>query len=263
MASLKSLMNCMDIDTGGQVSVLKRFFGFARGRVPTDPVTTATASVSILAQTRGIQGDYIHINVTRVGFDLLSGTVPGSTQTLLDQGREKIDYALYRTRNIYATVGVGVGRVLHTDINSSDAGGADDLGSEDEADDLIASWSWFNDGVDAFVVRNISGDFVGKASAIPGVCDKQDAEDGVVGGEIGRGFDAFARTFAHEIGHHMGLTHNHGGDPDCPDTTNGCNNLMAQTRCATSCGGGTRTAVLLTSSQATTMRNHCSIRPSC
>jgi len=263
MASLKSLIECMDIDSSGQVSVLKRFFGFSRSRVPTDPQASATASVSVLAQAREIQADHIHINVTRVGFELLTGTVPNSSQTLADQAREKIDYAIYRTRSIYATVGIGVGRVLHTDITSAETGGMDDLGSQDEADDLVASYSWFNDGVDAFVVRNISGDFVGKASAIPGVCDKLDPEDGVVAGEVSRTFDPFARTFAHEIGHHMGLVHNHGKEPDCPDTTTGCNNLMAQTRCATSCGGGTRTAVLLTGSQGTTMRSHCSIRSAC
>lgn len=263
MARLKTLMDCIDIDTDGEVSVLKDFFGFFRRRVPTDPVSTATAAVSVLDHARGIQGSHIHVNAIRVGFDQLSGTVPGSTQTVLDQSREKIDYAIYRTREIFATVGVGVGRVLHTDIDSSEADGMDDLANEDEADELIARFSWFNDGVDAFVVRNISGDFVGKAADIPGVCDKTDPEDGVVAGEVSRGFDPFARTFAHEIGHHMGLVHNHGAEPDCPDTTSGCNNLMAQTRCATNCGGGTRTAVLLTSSQSSTMRGHCSIRASC
>jgi hypothetical protein len=161
-------------------------------------------------------------------------------------------------------VNLGVGRVLHWFIDAADADGKDDLGSEGEADDLIAEWSVPNDGIDAFVVRNISDpDFVGKASDIPGECDKEAKDDGVVAGEIGRAFEDFSRTFAHEVGHHLGLSHNHGGDPDCPDTTNGCNNLMAQTRCATSCGGGTRTAVLLTSGQGSTMRDHCSVQDGC
>ena len=119
-------------------------------------------------------------------------------------------------------------------------------------------------------MRNISDpDFVGRADAIPGSCDKSSKDDGLVAGAINRGggltmgLDAFSRTFAHEIGHLMGLSHNHGGRPDCPSTTNGCNNLMAQTRCATSCGGGTRAAVLLTSGQGSTMRGHCSVRSGC
>jgi hypothetical protein len=116
----------------------------------------------------------------------------------------------------------------------------------------------------AHVVRNISDpDFVGKSSDIPGECDKEAKDDGVVAGEIGRGSEGFSRTFAHEIGHHLGLSHNHGGDPDCPDTAAGCNNLMAQTRCATSCGGGARAAVLLTGSQGSTMRSHCAVQDGC
>jgi hypothetical protein len=258
MASVKAILNCLDIDTSGNVSILRRGFGFIRQRVPPDP-TGVTAQVSLLGLVRGAQQRHIHINVIRVGFDAIAGGA-----TALDTALQKLDYAMYRTRTIYAQVNLGVGRVLHWFITAADADGMDDLGSESEADDLIADWSVPNNGVDAFVVRNISDtDFVGKAADIPGECDKESKDDGVVAGEIGRDFDPFARTFAHEIGHHLGLSHNHGGDPDCPGTTAGCNNLMAQTRCATSCGGGTRAAVLLTGSQGSTMRGHCSVRDAC
>jgi hypothetical protein len=87
--------------------------------------------------------------------------------------------------------------------------------------------------------------------------------NGVLGGEVNRTTAQVARTFAHEIGHYLGLPHNHGDDPDCPDTTNGCNNLMAQTRCANSCGGGVCVAVLLTSSQGDTIRGHCFVQDGC
>ena len=259
MASVKAIMGCLGIDTSGTVSVLGDFFGFIRARVPADPDTTVTAQVSVLSHVQGVQGQHIHLNVIRVGFDAISGGA-----TALDAAFEKLDYALYRTRNIYRQVNLGVGRVLHWFITAAESDGADDLGSEGECDDLIADWSVPNDGVDAFVVRNISDpDFVGKASDIPGECDKEAKDDGVVAGEIGRGSEGFSRTFAHEIGHHLGLSHNHGGDPDCPDTTAGCNNLMAQTRCATSCGGGVRAAVLLTGSQGSTMRDHCAVQAGC
>lgn len=251
-------MGCLGVDTGGNVSILGRFFGFIRERVPPDPDTTLTAQVSVLQQIRRVQQKHIHVNVIRVGFDAITGA------DAQEVALQKLDYALYRMRDVYAQVDLGVGRVEHYYIDAADADGMDDLGSEGEADDLIAAWSVPNDGVDAFVVRNISDpDFVGKAADIPGDCDKEAKDDGVVAGEIGRGFEAVARTFAHEIGHHLGLSHNHGGGSDCPGSTAGCNNLMAQTRCATSCGDGVRAAVLLTSSQGQTMRSHCSVRNPC
>ena len=99
-------------------------------------------------------------------------------------------------------------------------------------------------------------DFVG-TSPRPGSCEKGPDNDGLVGGESGRSSEAVARTFAHEIGHFLNLPHNHGDD--CPTTTAGQNNLMAQTRCALS----TRDSVLLTSVQGTTMRSRCQVRPGC
>lgn len=257
MASVKAMMNCVGIDTSGNVSMLFHFFGFIRQAVPSDP-TGASTQVSVLSQVRAVQGRHIHLNVIRVGFDALTGGA-----TALDTALEKLDYATFRTRIFYNQVNLGVGRVQHWFITAAQSDGKDDLGSEGEADDLIAEWSVPNNGVDAFVVRNISDTFVGKASDIPGECDKESKDDGVVAGEINRPYDAFARTFAHEIGHHLGLKHNHGGRPDCPGTTNGCNNLMAQTRCANNCGGGVRVATLLTSSQGSKMRSHCSVRSGC
>ncbi|MCF6325367.1 MAG: hypothetical protein L3J89_13785 [Gammaproteobacteria bacterium] len=256
MASVKSIVNCLGIDTGGTVSVLGDLFGFIRRRVPADPDGTVTARVSVLGQIRGVQQNHIHVNVIRVGFDALADPAD------LDDEFEKIDYATYRMRNIYAQVNLGVGRVWHYFIPAADADGMDDIASGDEADDLIAKWSVPNVGVDAFVVRNIDG-FLGMASGIPGSCDKESKEDGVLAGDIGRGTEGFARTFAHEIGHHLGLEHNHGGRPDCPDTLNGCNNIMAQTRCATSCGGGIRAASLLANGQGSDMRGHCAVRNGC
>jgi hypothetical protein len=254
MASLRTIMQCADIDTSGSFSVLRRLFGFRRSRVPTDGVATTVNQVSVLQKIEGIQSKHINLNVIRVGFDLLSDE---------DLGLEKLDYAILRIHQIYRPVGLGIGRVEHYIISSADADGADDLGSEDEADELSDDWSVYNNGIDVFVVRNISDDdFVG-ISPVGGDCDKPSKRDGLVAGEIGRTHDAVARTFAHEVGHFLDLSHNHGGDPDCPGTTNGCNNLMAQTRCANSCGGGVKVAVLLTSSQGNTMKDHCSVQNAC
>ena len=64
----------------------------------------------------------------------------------------------------------------------SEADGYDDIGSESEADDLSDDWSVPNDGIDMFLVANISDDFVG-ISPVPGDCDKGDKSDGLLGGE--------------------------------------------------------------------------------
>jgi hypothetical protein len=252
MAGLRSILNCLDVDTSGGISLLFHFFGFARGRVPTDPDTSVTASVSVLRKINDVQGEHIHLNVIRVGFDEI-------TSSDLDEAEEKLDYAIYKIQNIYRQVSLGIGRVEHYVITTAEADGADDLGSEGEADELSDDWSVPGNGIDVFVVRNISdSDFVG-ISPVEGSCDKTASDDGLIGGEIGREFDPVARTFAHETGHFLGLEHNHGSDPDCPDTTAGQNNLMAQTRCAIS----VRDSVLLTSGQGDDMHDHCAVQGGC
>jgi hypothetical protein len=249
MASLRSIMNCIGADTSGQFSVLRRFFGFRRSRVPADPDTSVTASVSLLTKMRSLEGRHIHLNVIRVGFDLVADE---------DEALEKLDYAIYRIHRIYLPVNLGVGRILHFILDSADADGADDLGSPEEADELSDDWSVHNSGIDVFVVRNISDDdFVG-VSPVGGSCDKPSGDDGLVGGEIGRSFEKVGRTFAHEVGHFLGLPHNH-DDDDCPTSAAGLLNLMAQTGCVNS----VRDAVQLTSGQGGTMREHCSVRDGC
>jgi len=250
MASVKSMLNCIGVNTSGSVSILFHMFGFTRGRVPPEADTAVTPQVSLLQLVRDLQGRHLHLNVIRVGFDTLSA----NDQSEAD---EKLDYAIYRIRNIYRPVSLGVGRVEHYVITAAQANGRDDLGSEDEADQLSDEWSVPNNGIDVFVVRNISDtDFVG-ISPIGGSCDKGDDDDGLVGGEINRAAEGFSRTFAHEVGHFLDLKHNHGST--CPTTTAAQNNLMAQTKCAIS----RRTSVLLTASQGTTMRGRCPVVNGC
>ena len=250
MKSVKATLNCIGVNTNRESSVLGDLFGFFQRRVPTDPEPTVTASVSVQAQLRALAGRHVHLNMITVGFDTLSAA---AQQTAAD----KVDYAVYRTRNIYAQVNLGVGRVEHFAISAAASNGRDDLGSESEADDLSDEWSVPNDGIDVFLVRNISDpDFVG-ISPVPGDCDKGDDADGLIGGEINRAFEPFSRTVAHEIGHFLNLPHNHGDE--CPTTIAGQNNLMAQTRCALSA----RNSVLLTGPQGNTMRGRCQVRDGC
>lgn len=263
MQSVRATLNCVGVNTTNDISILGHMFGFIRRRVPTDPDSSVTAEVSMLDYVQRVANDYTNLNVIRVGFDALS------TQAEAD-GLHKIDYCIYRIRNIYRPVGVSVGRVLHYVLSAADANGGDDIGSENEADELSDDWSAPTSGIDCFMVRNISDpDFVG-ISPRPGSCDKPSKRDGLIAGEIERAaaddldFELVARTFAHEVGHFLGLPHNH-DDGDCPGSAAGRRNLMAQTGCVTNNGvaANIRAAVQLSNNQGNTMDDHCSIRSGC
>jgi len=245
-ASVKAILNCIGIDTSARVSILGDFFGFFRARVPADPCTNTPARVNLLTHIQSLRGLHVHLNIIRVGID-------NFTAMEID----KIDYSILRARQIYRTVSLGIGRIEHFDVTAAQAGGKDDIGSEAEAKDLTHDFPIPNDGIDVFMVDNISASFVG-LSPIEGPCDKNSARmTGVLGGEVNRSFEGVARSFAHEIGHFLGLPHNHGDN--CPTTDAGRANLMAQTRCASNIC----TSVVLTGSQGTNARDHCSIQQGC
>lgn len=257
MQSVKSLLRCIDRGSSGTTSMLGHLFGFVRRRVPTDAAGSSN-SVSLLSLVRGLRGRHVHLNVIAVGWwnEFSAGNA--------DIARMKTDFAVMRTRQIFASQNLGVGRVQYGIIDRSDADGADIIGSEGEADDLSDDWSMDNNGIDCFVPRSISdSDFIG-ISPVDGDCDKGGKSDGLIagainrGGSINSGFNPFARTFAHEIGHYLGLPHNHGSS--CPSGTTARNNLMAQTRCITQPASQ---AVGLTSTQGSTMRGHCTTKPGC
>jgi len=248
MASLKQLLNCTGVDSGGNISVLRHVLGYTEGEVPADP-SGVTATESLLGFMNDVQNRHFHVNIILVGADNFTANE-----------RYKVDYSLYRTRRIFRGVNLGLGRIERYAISAADANGRDDIGSKGEATDLTQEWTVNNNGMDVFVVENISAsDFIG-ISNINGPCDKDaKGRNGVIAGFANRNsVEGMAKTFAHEIAHYLGLRHNHGSN--CPNSNNDRNNLMAQTRCAS---GSLRNAIILTNGQGNDMRDHCFVRNGC
>jgi Metallo-peptidase family M12B Reprolysin-like len=245
-ASLRDFANCIGI--GGSFSVLGDFFGFRQRRLPTDP-TGVRVEVSLREQISSLRGRHFNLNVIKVGSDQFTAT-----------DHNEIDYSIFKMRNVYRQVTLGVGRILHWIVTTADANGLDTPTTQGELEDLTGDWTVVNDGVDLFIPHNMSvpsntGMILG-LSPVDGPCDKN--AKGMTGAVCGLwGSEQTARTFAHELGHYLGLSHNHGDT--CPSTTSGQNNLMAQSRCALSI----RNSTLLTSSQGTNVRDHCSTKAGC
>ena len=205
--------------------------------------------MSLKEQMTRLRGVRSNLNFIAVGSDQFA-----------DSDFIKSDYSIFKLRNVYRPVGVGIGRVQHWVVSTADTNGLDTPTTTGDLEDLTQDWTVPNDGIDLFVPHNMSvasngGQILGR-SAIDGPCDKN--AKGMNGATCGlRGREQTARTFAHELGHYLGLSHNHGDT--CPTSTTEQNNLMAQSRCAIS----TRNSVLLTSSQGGNMDDHCSIKAGC
>jgi hypothetical protein len=248
MASLRQRANCIGL--GENISLIRHFFGFFRGALPPDP-TGATVAVSLRRQLGLLGGPHFHLNVIAVGVD-----------NFTDADDVEVDYSLFKIRNIYAQAGVGVGRIQHFAISVADADGLDAPTTKGELAELTELWSVPNDGIDLFVVHDMNipsnGGMILGRSALPGPCPDDKDRDGLSGSTAGLwGSEQTARTIAHEVGHYLSLEHNHGDD--CPDGNTALNNLMAQSRCALS----TRDSTLLTSGQASDVKEHCMAEHDC
>lgn len=257
MASIRALANCTDINTSGNFSILGDFFGFIRARVPADEGLSGSnvASVSLLQLANDLQDDYVNINIIRVGSDQFIVNNDVSLSVPSNDHLHLIDYCIYRTRNIYRTRGVGVGRVEHYGILTADSQGHDNCTSKSEVEEITDTWYVDNDGIDTFVpiILNVpSGDgiLLGR-SAVNGPCEDKD-DKGMNGSVFGLwGPEQASRTFAHEVGHYLKLKHKNNTD----------NNLMQQSGEVPS--GNMRTSVNLTSGQGSDMRSHCLMNSGC
>jgi hypothetical protein len=244
-ASLKQMAAC--IGRPAPISVLQDFYGFREGKLPT--VTGGSATLSLKEQFALLKGPHVHINIIHVG-------------AIDSDDDATIDAAVHVCRTVYATVGLGVGRVWHYAISATDAAGMDVIDSASEKNQLLGKWTVGGTGIDMFMVRDITYDSViGSAGYIPDKCgDTPDSdEDGVIV-DVNLTAAQVGRTFSHELGHYLGLSHTCGEYK--PDGT-GCqppcqtNNLMTQTGCKVG------DALDLDSGQGATVRCHYMVQSGC
>ena len=238
MASIRALANCIGVT--GPFSVLRDFLGFARGQLPADP-TGAVVTVSLKRQAQRLRGRHFHLNVIAIGSDQFS-----------DGDYISLDYSIFKLRNIYDQVSLGVGRIQHWIVATGAAGGLDTPTSEDDLREITHAWTVANDGIDMFIPHNVSvpsngGSTLG-LSPEDGPCDKDDKD--MNGSTCGLwGSEQTARSFAHEIGHYLGLGHE--------------NDKSLNLMCQSSKASSIRNSVQLTSGQGDNVRDHCFVHDGC
>jgi hypothetical protein len=241
MVSLRRMAQCLGLS--GTLSVVSSFLGYQ--------TQFSGRNVSLLRQVQLLQNRYINLNIIRVGFD-----------NFLAADDVAIDNAIQTTRNIYATVNLGVGRIDYYDISVAASNGRDVINNDAEARSLTGEWSVPNASLDVFFVLNswpASPSFVTLGlSEVNGSCNKDGS--GMTGSVISiRGTPR--TTLPHELGHYLGLSHvcNLGASPTS------CNSGTCQPAHTSSLMHPCTTAatVNLSNSEGQTMNAHCFVNGGC
>jgi hypothetical protein len=221
MNSIKDALNCLGF--AGETSVVNHLFGYPF--VPKE--------MSVRKQVEALSGKHYHINVIQV-----------APEDYPSFATHQICYSLQVTRDIYGSVGVGIGKIEWFFITRAEAGSKAVTDSESEASDLTGDWTVPNNGLDLFVVRLMTD--TDGWSAVNGSCDKN--SKGMTGSvvELFAGNDDYAANgFAHEMGHYLGLEH-------IPDT----GNIIGG-------NGGSDSWTGIFQWQGDRMKRHCFMRNGC
>ena len=213
MLSTKNILACLG--KTGPASVLPDIFGF----------NWAPSRLSLKRQLQLMKGTHLHMNFITVG-----DFAPADWNVTYQ--------AVQIARDIYAQVDLGIGRIQWYSINGSG------VLDKDDAEDLTSDWTVPNDGHDVFVVRQMTGGADGR-SAVDGGCDKNGKgwSGSVV--SLNSGANNAGNTFAHEIGHYLGLDH-------VPDSGNFIGG-----------NGGSNSWTGIFSWQGDEMKQHCWMRAGC
>ncbi|MGH3875873.1 MAG: M12 family metallo-peptidase [Actinophytocola sp.] len=150
---------------------------------------------------------------------------------------------------IFAARGPVIGTVNRFRITFADAGTLTIIRSLGDAQALADRWSVKNDALDLFVVAVMSDPKADGWSPVGGPCDKRRTK-GLRSPVVSLNGNAAnsGNTFAHEVGHFLGLPH-------CEKDTSLCNDPVNFMKASSN----SNTSV--TQPQADRMRGHCSIRP--
>jgi hypothetical protein len=168
----------------------------------------------------------VDVNVILVGHDVFTAA-----------DRAETDAALRIAHDIFAKVRLDLREAGRYGITAAEAGANLTIDNGSEASDLTSDWTVPNNALDLFVVRVMNG--ADGWSAVNGSCDK-DAK-GMTGSVVSlNGSSANSgNTFAHEIGHYLGLSH-------IPDNGNFIGN-----------GGSSNSFTGIYDWQGTVMKRHC------
>ncbi|HEY1347740.1 MAG TPA: hypothetical protein VGF54_22345 [Streptosporangiaceae bacterium] len=209
------------------------------------PATGQPRTRSLKQHLRRISGRSTDIVVILVGHENdFSGAVTRAQVT-------RTQYAIQVARDIYAQAQLGVRQIRWTRIPLADAGGYVNISNRGEAQDLTDDWSGPNGGIDLFLVQSI-GD-AGGWSNVDGPCSKESKTDlsGAVV-SLAQSHRFLGVLVAHEVAHYLGLQH-----------ANSLSNLMGADTNGDGIGELNNNSTGVTSSQASTMRSHCSVRAAC